>query len=57
MSTILNKFKLQTSFQIIYSHQYKLYDFTVLDLKTKKVIYHYHIKSLKEINKLIQEFK
>ena len=57
MSTILNKFKLQTSFQIIYSHQYKLYDFTVLDLKTKKVIYHYHIKSLKEINKLIQEYK
>ena len=57
MSTILNKFKLQTSFQIIYSHQYKLYDFTVTDLKTNKILYHYHIKSLKEINKLIQEYK
>ena len=57
MSSIQNQFKLKTSFQIIYSHKYKLYDFTVLDLKTKKVIYHYHIKSLKEINKLIQEFK
>ena len=57
MSTILNKFKLQTSFQIIYSHEYKLYDFTVTDLKTNKILYHYHIKSLKEINKLIQEYK
>ena len=57
MSTIKKQFKLKTSFQIIYSHQYKLYDFTVLDIETNKVIYHYHIKSLKEINKLIQEFK
>ena len=57
MSTIQNQFKLKTSFQIIYSHQYKLYDFTILDIKTQKVIYHYHIKSLKEINKLIQEYK
>jgi len=57
MSTTLKKFQLQTSFQIIYSHKYKLYDFTVLDLETQKVIYHYHIKSLKEINKLIQEYK
>ena len=57
MSSTLKKFQLQTSFQIIYSHKYKLYDFTVLDLETQKVIYHYHIKSLKEINKLIQEYK
>jgi len=57
MSTIKQQFKLQTSFQIIYSHQYKLYDFTVINLETKEVIYHYHFKSLKEINKLIQEFK
>jgi hypothetical protein len=57
MSTIQKQFQLQTSFQIIYSHQYKLYDFTVIDLETKKVIYHYHFKSLKEINKLIQEYK
>jgi hypothetical protein len=57
MSTIQKQFQLQTSFQIIYSHQYKLYDFTVINLETKKVIYHYHFKSLKEINKLIQEYK
>ena len=57
MSTIQQQFKLNTSFQIIYSHQYKLYDFTVTDLKTNKIIYHYHIKSLKEINKLIQQYK
>jgi hypothetical protein len=57
MSTIQKQFQLQTSFQIIYSHQYKLYDFTVINLETKEVIYHYHFKSLKEINKLIQEFK
>ena len=57
MSTIKQQFKLQTSFQIIYSHQYKLYDFTVINLETKEVIYHYHFKSLKEINKLIQEYK
>ena len=57
MSTIQKQFQLQTSFQIIYSHQYKLYDFTVINLETKEVIYHYHFKSLKEINKLIQEYK
>jgi hypothetical protein len=58
MSQSINqKFKLQTSFQIIYSHEYKLYDFTVLDLKTKKVIYHYHFPNLKTINKLIQQYK
>ena len=55
--TIQEEFELQTSFQIIYSHKYKLYDFTVFDLENNKVIYHYHFKSLKEINKLIQEYK
>jgi hypothetical protein len=57
MSTIQQQFKLNTSFQIIYSHKYKLYDFTILDLTTNKILYHYHIKSLKEINKLIQQYK
>jgi len=47
----------QTSFQIIYHNKLKLYDFTVLDLKTKKVIYHYHFPNLKIINKLIQQYK
>ena len=55
--TIQEEFELQTSFQIIYSHKYKLYDFTVFDLENNKVIYHYHFKNLKEINKLIQEYK
>lgn len=58
MSTILNNyFQLQTSFQIVYSNKLKLYDFTVINLETKEVIYHYHFKNLKEINKLIQEYK
>ena len=57
MTLTQEEFELQTSFQIIYSHKYKLYDFTVFDLENNKVIYHYHFKSLKEINKLIQEYK
>lgn len=55
--SIQQQFKLQTSFQIIYSHEHKLYDFTVFDLKTKKVIHHYHYPNLKIINKLIQQYK
>jgi len=50
-------FKNQTYFQIYYSKQHKLYDFTILNSKTKKVIYHYHFSNLKEINKLIQQYK
>lgn len=57
MTSIQKQFKLQTSFQIIYSHEYKLYDFTVFDLKTKKVLYHYHFENLKDINKLIKQYK
>jgi hypothetical protein len=57
MSSIQQQFKLQTSFQIVYSHEHKLYDFTVFDLKTKKVLHHYHYPNLKIINKLIQEYK
>jgi len=47
----------QISFQIIYHNKLKLYDFTVLNLQTKEVIYHYHFSNLKDINKLIQECK
>lgn len=57
MATVQEEFKFKTSFQIIYSHKYKMYDFTVFDLETDKVVYHYHFKNLKEINKLIQEYK
>ena len=57
MTSIQNLHQLQTSFQIIYSHKYKMYDFTVFDLETKKVIYHYHFSNLKDINKLIQKYK
>ena len=58
MSKTLNSFfQLQTSFQIIYSHKYKLYDFTIIDLESKKVLHHYHYPNLKIINKLIQEYK
>ena len=44
-------------FQIYYSKVHKLYDFTVFNSKTDKVIYHYHFKSMREINKIIQEYK
>ena len=57
MSTIKQQFKLQTSFQIIYSHALKLYDFTVIDFNTKEVIYHYHFETLEEINDLIEYYK
>ena len=58
MSKTLNSFfQLQTSFQIIYSHKLDLYDFTVINLETKEVIYHYHFETLEEINKLIEEYK
>ena len=42
-------------FQIVYSKEFKMYDFTILN--NNKVIYHYHFKNLKEINKLIQKYK
>lgn len=46
-----------TYFQIYYSKQHKLYDFTIFNSTTHKVIYHYHFTNLKEINKLIQTYK
>jgi len=46
-----------TYFQIYYSQQYKLYDFTIFNSNTKEVIYHYHFSNLKDINKLIQQYK
>tara|TARA_R110000765_G_scaffold2298_2_gene6394 strand:+ start:119 stop:325 length:207 start_codon:yes stop_codon:yes gene_type:complete len=48
--------KTQTSFQIYYSPEFKMYDFTIFNYK-KEVIYHYHFSNLKKINKLIQEYK
>lgn len=57
MTSTQKQFKLKTSFQIIYSHEHKLYDFTIFDLATKKVLYHYHFENLKDINKLIQQYK
>ena len=48
--------KSQTSFQIYYSPELKMYDFTVFNYK-KQVIYHYHFSNLKTINKLIQKYK
>ena len=46
----------QTSFQIYYSPEFKMYDFTVFNYK-KEIIHHYHYSSLKQINKLIQQYK
>lgn len=43
-------------FTIYYSHQFKMYDFSVFD-QDNTLIYHYHFSNLKYINKLIQEFK
>jgi len=46
-----------TYFQIYYSQQHKMYDFTIFNSNTKEVIYHYHFSNLKDINKLIQQYK
>ncbi len=50
-------FQNKTFFQIYYCSKHKLYDFTILNSKTKKVIYHYHFANLNDINKLIQQYK
>jgi hypothetical protein len=50
-------FKNQTYFQIYYCSNHKMYDFTIFNSKTKEILYHYHFSNLKEINKLIQEYK
>ena len=47
----------KTYFKIYYSPKYKMYDFTVYNIKNDQVIYHYHFSNLKEINKLIQKYK
>ena len=39
----------------MFSNKFKMYDFTILN--NNKVIYHYHFKNLKDINKLIQKYK
>jgi len=47
----------KTYFQIYYSPEHKMYDFTVFDIITDQVLYHYHFSNLKDINKLIQKYK
>ncbi len=47
----------QHYFTIYYSHKYKMYDFSIFDINNNTLIYHYHFSNLKDINKLIQEFK
>ena len=51
-----NNPKSQTFFKIAYSPKFKMYDFTILNYKNE-VIYHYHFSNLKDINKLIQNYK
>ena len=41
-------------FQITYSDKFKMYDFTILN--NNKVIYHYHFKNLKDINKITMTY-
>ena len=50
-------FQNNTYFQIYYCSKHKIYDFTIFNSNTKKVIYHYHFSNLKDINKLIQKYK
>jgi hypothetical protein len=50
-------FSNKTFFQIYYCSKNKMYDFTIFNSITKKVIYHYHFSNLKQINKLIQNYK
>jgi hypothetical protein len=47
----------KTYFKIYYCPNNKMYDFTVLNITNDQVIYHYHFKNLKDINKLIQQYK
>ncbi len=55
MSNYFSTQKHPNTFQIIYSDQFKMYDFTIFN--NNKVIYHYHFSNLKQINKLIQQYK
>ena len=55
MSNYFSTQKHPNTFQIIYSDKFKMYDFTILN--NNKVIYHYHFSNLKQINKLIQQYK
>ena len=55
MSDYFSTEKYPNKFEIMYSNKFKMYDFTILN--KNKVIYHYHFKSLKDINKLIQKYK
>ncbi len=50
-------FQNQNYFQIYYCSKHKMYDFTIFNSNTKEVIYHYHFSNLKDINKLIQQYK
>jgi hypothetical protein len=55
MSNYFSTEKHPNKFEIMFSNKFKMYDFTILN--NNKVIYHYHFKNLKDINKLIQQYK
>jgi len=52
MSNYFSTKKYPNTFQIIYSDKFKMYDFTILN--NNKVVFHYHYKNFKEINKLLK---
>ncbi len=54
---MLNVFNVKTKFQINYSHNDKLYDFTILNSSNNEILYNSQYENLQEINKIIQQYK
>jgi len=50
-------FSNSTYFQIYYCSKHKMYDFAIFNSHTKELLHHYHYSNLKDINKLIQQYK
>lgn len=54
---MLNNFQNKTYFRIQYCHNNKMYDFTIFNSSNDEILYHYHFSNIKQINKIIQNFK
>ena len=54
---MLNNFQYKTYFKIQYCHNTNTYEFTILNQSNNEILYNNNFNNIKEINKIIQQYK
>ena len=54
---MLNNYQYKTYFKIQYCHNTNIYDFQILNQSNNEILYENIFTNIKEINKIIQQYK